>query len=75
MVPTFLLLAPNRRNEYRFFYPYQVYRHQAASMATVLLRLGHVLELVQGHENLVNRRRFQLDLWSGELSAQINLRP
>jgi len=43
-------------------------------MATVLLRLGHVLELVQGHENLVNRRRFQLDLWSGELSAQTNLR-
>jgi len=44
-------------------------------MATVLLCSGHVLELVQGYEDLVNRRRFQMDLWPGNVFAQNTLFP
>lgn len=42
-------------------------------MAAVLLCLGYVLELVQGHEDLGNRRRLQMDLWPGGLSARMSL--
>jgi hypothetical protein len=38
-------------------------------MAAVLLCLGHVLELVQGHEDLGDRGQFQMDLRPGGLSA------
>lgn len=38
-------------------------------MAAILLRLGYVLELIQGHEDLGDRGRFPMDLRPGRLSA------
>jgi len=34
-------------------------------MAAILLCLDHVLELVQGHEDLGDRGQLQMDLWPG----------